>query len=78
MNNMTRFTSGWLVRVTSSDGFGRQTERDCWVGEPEKSAAERIVRVNLGQGQRARGVKPLFISELSRHGVAFGEVKYCR
>ena len=76
MNKIAGPTSGWLVRVSAADGFGRRTERDCWVGEPEKSAAERIVRAKLGRGERVQGVKPLFISELASFGVAPGEMKY--
>jgi hypothetical protein len=75
MNKMTAPTSGWLVRVTASDGLGRRTDRDYGVGEPEKAAAERIVRLKLGPGERVHGVKPLFISELRSFGVAFGEMK---
>ena len=78
MNQIPGLTSGWLVRVSAADGLGRRTERDCIVGEPEKLAAERIVRAGLGPGERARGIKPLFISELSGFGVAPGEMKFCR
>ena len=76
MNKVAGLTSGWLVRVSAADGFGRRTERDYWVGEPEKSVAERLVRANSASGDRVLGVKPLFISELASFGVARGEVKY--
>ena len=76
MNKIPGLTSGWLVRVSAAAGLGRRTERDYWVGEPEKSAAERLVRANLTNGERVHGVKPLFISELVSFGVARGEVKY--
>jgi hypothetical protein len=76
MNQIPGLTSGWLVRVSAADGLGRRTERDYWVGEAEKSAAERLVRANLTNGERVHGVKPLFISELVSFGVARGEVKY--
>src|SRR3954454_25285194 len=76
MNQIPGLTSGWLVRVSAADGLGRRTERDYWVGEAEKSAAERLVRANSTSGDRVLGVKPLFISELTSFGVARGEVKY--
>ena len=76
MNTVPGLTSGWLVRVSAADGFGGRTERDYWVGEAEKAAAERLVRANSASGDRVRGVKPLFISELQSFGVHRGEVKY--
>jgi hypothetical protein len=72
-----KMTSGWLVRATTFDALGRAvSKRDLWVGDSDKTAAEQLVRVaGLAAGEKAVGVKPLFIDELAEFGVVRGQVK---
>lgn len=74
MDNRERLNSGWHVRVTAYDNLGRPgSHLDFWVGESDKSAAERLVQT--GPREKAVGVKPLFISELDGFGVGYHQVK---